>query len=113
MIRTKMDQENRAKQFTPFDALSGYSDALKEKEAPSVNMNEQVIVPVIASFNKSGDMLPIYFSAEGIRLKIDHVKWSEQKKWGTIYRCEITVQDRVETVDLYYYATTRLWSLRM
>lgn len=107
-----MDQENRAKQFAPFDALNGYTEALKEKEAPSVNLDEQVIIPVIASFNKKGDMLPIYFSAEGIRLKIDNVKWSEQKTWGTRYRCEITVQERLETVDLYYYTTTRLWTMK-
>lgn len=30
--RVKMDRENRAKQFMPFDALKGFRDALHEKE---------------------------------------------------------------------------------
>ena len=112
-MMSKMDQEKRAKQFTPFDALSGYSEALSIKEAPVVNVEEQSIVPVIASFSVSGDMKPIYFSAEGIRLKIDNIKWSEQKTWGIRYRCEVTVQDRVETVDLCYYFTKKIWTIKI
>ena len=36
-IHPKMDRENRAKQFMPFDALKGFREALEEKE--------KVIVP--------------------------------------------------------------------
>ena len=31
-IHPKMDRENRAKQFMPFDALKGFREALEEKE---------------------------------------------------------------------------------
>ncbi len=31
-VRPKMDRENRAKQFMPFDALKGFREALEEKE---------------------------------------------------------------------------------
>lgn len=32
MIRTRMDREERAKQFIPFSPLKGYEEALREKE---------------------------------------------------------------------------------
>ncbi len=31
-VYPKMDRENRAKQFMPFDALKGFREALAEKE---------------------------------------------------------------------------------
>ena len=32
MVRPKMDREERAKQFMPFAALKGYTEALRKKE---------------------------------------------------------------------------------
>lgn len=85
----------------------------QNKIAPGFNTDNQVTVPVIASFNGTGGMIPLYFAAEGIRLKINNIKWvSTNQPWGTQYRCEITVQDRLETIDLYYYNTLRLWTMR-
>lgn len=111
--KIKMDQTNRAKQFAPFAALTGYEETLKAKEASVLNLDDQVIVPVIASFNQKGDMIPLYFSTEGIRLKIDNVKWiSKRKAWGLQYRCEITIQDRLEVIDLFYYDTMHLWTMK-
>ena len=40
----KMDRENRAKQFMPFDALRGFREALAEKErilVPKRNLSEE------------------------------------------------------------------------
>lgn len=42
--RAKMDRENRAKQFMPFDALKGLREALAEKEriiVPKHDMSEE------------------------------------------------------------------------
>lgn len=109
----KMDRENRAKQFAPFAALTGFEAALKAKEAPPVNLDNQTIVPVIASFDKNGKMIPLYFSTNGIRIKINNIKWiSKAMTWGMQFRCEITVQDHTETVDLCYYNTLRIWTLK-
>lgn len=118
--RTKMDQEQRAKQFAPFSALNGYEEALRAKEKTAVPKTEltkeekdQITVPVIATFSKDGKMLPIYFSVEGLRLKIDHIKWQNDKAvWGSQYRCEVTLGDRVEEVDLYYYKTRSVWTMK-
>lgn len=108
-----MDQSNRAKQFSPFAALKGYEEALSEKEAPSVNLKNQIIVPVIASFSNEGKIIPLYFAIEGLRIKIDHIKWeSPNKTWGTQFRCEITLHDHVDTIDLYYYDSKRIWTMK-
>ena len=117
--RTKMDTEQRAKQFAPFSALKGYEEALREKEktAPRLELTEeeknQVPVPVIATFSKDGKVKPVYFSIEGIRLKVDHIKWQDERAvWGNQYRCEVTLGDRVEEVDLYYYKTDCICTMR-
>lgn len=39
-IHPKMDRENRAKQFMPFDALKGFREALEEKERVVVQKRE-------------------------------------------------------------------------
>ena len=44
MVRTKMAQSDRAKQFMPFAALKGYTEALQEKErifAPKAELAEE------------------------------------------------------------------------
>lgn len=69
-----MDREHRAKQFAPFTALSGLEEALKAKEVPPVNLKNQAIVLVIASFNENGKMIPLYFAINGIRIKINNIK---------------------------------------
>lgn len=108
----KMDNQNRAKQFAPFDALKGHNEAIKEKEAPVFNIENQVAVPVIANFNSEGGMIPIYFAMNGIKIKIDNIQWkSDKKTWGSQYRCEFVLNNRVETVDLFYYNTHRIWTM--
>ena len=78
--RAKMDTQQRAKQIAPFSALKGYEEALREKEKTvaakqkMVEENEdQIPVPVIATFSKDGKILPLYFSVEGIKIIIDKV----------------------------------------
>lgn len=39
-VRPKMDRSNRAKQFMPFDALTGFREALREKERILVEQRE-------------------------------------------------------------------------
>ena len=83
-----------------------YHSSAEEKNNPLINNVNQIPIPVIATFNKEGKMFPLYFSIEGIRLKVDHIKWQNDKAaWGNQYRCEVTLGDRVEEVDLFYYKT--------
>lgn len=90
-----------------------YHTPAEEMENPLINNTEQVPVPVIATFNKDGKYYPIYFSLEGIRIKIDNIKWTSEKAlWGSMFRCEVTLVDRVEEVDLYYYKTNNVWMMR-
>ena len=49
-----------------------YHKPEEEKENPFINNENLVAVPVIASFNTEGNMIPIYFSVEGIKIKIEN-----------------------------------------
>ena len=81
-------------------------------KAHMFDVNPRVVpVPVIATFSKDGDVRPLYFSAEGIRIKVDNIKWKQQKMAYIEFRCEITLSDRVEEVRLYYYTREQIWLL--
>lgn len=71
-----------------------------------------VPVPVIASFNNKGEMIPLYFSVEGLRIKIDHLLYAEKKAMDKIvYRCEVTFSDRVQQITLNYHKCAGIWTL--
>lgn len=90
-----------------------YHSPQEELIHPLINNEEQIPVPVIATFNKDGKFYPLYFSVEGIRIKVDNIKWVSNKcVWGYSFRCEVTLSDRVETVDLYYYKNLNIWTLK-
>lgn len=85
----------------------------EEKENPFINNANLVIVPVIASFNKEGNMIPIYFSVEGIKIKIDRIIWAKEKlAWGSHYKCRICVSDVAEEIELMYYKSRNMWTLK-
>ena len=90
-----------------------YHTPEEEKKNPLINKEEQIPVPVIATFNKDGKFYPLYFSIEGIRIKIDNIVWiSDKATWGYRFKCEITLSDRVETIMLYYYKNLNIWTLQ-
>lgn len=90
-----------------------YHKPVEEKDNPLINNKDQIPIPVIATFNKNGKFYPLYFCIEGIRIKVDNIKWvSDKSVWGYKFRCEITLSDRVETVDLYYYKNLNIWTMR-
>lgn len=109
----KMDPSQRAKQFAPFDALEGFRQEIHKKEADNLEFNGQLPISVVASFSDDGHMIPVYFTFEDYRIHIDNIKWEANGLWGRKYRCEITDNERVKTVDLFYYKTPGLWKLKM
>lgn len=73
---------------------------------------ELIPVPVIASFNKRGDMIPLYFSYEGLRLKVDNIKWKDsQMILQEKFCCEVTLMDRVQEVILHYHRKYDIWTM--
>ena len=90
-----------------------YHKADEEKENPFINNPNLVIVPVIASFSTDGKMIPIYFSVEGIKIKIDKVIWAKESlAWGSHYKCRICVCDVAEEIELMYYRSRNMWTLK-
>ena len=70
-----------------------------------------VPVPVIASFNNKGEVIPLYFSVEGLRLKIDHLLYADKKSDVITFRCEVTFSDRVQQIMLNYHKNAGIWTL--
>lgn len=75
--------------------------------------NETIIpVPVIASFTSDGRIKPLYFSVDGIQFKIDNILSQDERVSRIHFRCDITLSDRVEQVDLYFYKNEYTWTLK-
>lgn len=92
--------------------MSSYPSS-NESGNPFVDNVQHVPVPVIASFNKEGKIIPLYFSVEGIKLRVDNIKWENAgRMWGNHFKCEVTLGERVEEVDLYYFADSRKWTMK-
>ena len=84
----------------------------KEAENPFAYNPNIVPVPVIASFDTQGKIIPLYFRYEGLKLKVDHLKWSSDRMEFIIkYCCEITLQDRIQEVTLYYHKKMDMWTM--
>ena len=54
MVRPKMDREERAKQFMPFAALKGYTEALRKKEK---SFEERMELEGRLRFSEKNDMI--------------------------------------------------------
>lgn len=72
-----------------------------------------VPVPVIVSFDSKGEMVPLYFRYNNLKLKIDNVK-AKYKGMGRLekFDCEITLTDRIQIVELYYFSPKHSWGLK-
>ncbi len=74
-VRTKMDREDRAKQFMPFAALKGYEEALRKKEkiiVPKIEMSEErkeELDRILQQVHKN-DMITVTYFFEDEYLKI-------------------------------------------
>lgn len=70
-------------------------------------------VPVIASFNAEGELRPLYFSVEGLRLKVDNIRFTDKRMCDIIeFRCEVTFIDRVQSVTLRYHKRQGRWMMK-
>ncbi|WP_343208720.1 hypothetical protein [Anaerolentibacter hominis] len=79
-------------------------------------------VDVIAVFNPSGEVKPLFLQAEGaqyslLRLKINRVLSVREEQYGGIrcfhYVCEtILPGDRIRLLDIYYHIDTHRWLLK-
>lgn len=84
----------------------------QEKEPFACNSN-LVCVPVIASFNAAGKIRPLYFAIEDIRLKIDNIRFVDERMRETpVFECEVTFSDRVQQVTLIYHKRENIWTMK-
>ena len=72
----------------------------------SYDVNSDITIPVIASFDSSGHIAPIYVRLHGLSLKI-HSYWTRSNFGNCIeYNCK--VEDG--TLLLNYYIRERVWT---
>lgn len=73
--RVKMDRQERAKQFIPFDALKGFRELLKEKEkviVPKVELSEEAGEELDRKLRavKRNDVVTVIYFQKGEYLKV-------------------------------------------
>ena len=72
-----------------------------------------VIVPVIASFNTDGKIMPLYVRIQGISYKIDS-SWMYSNFISTVdFNCKIIDGDSLKPLILIYHRKEGLWSTRI
>ena len=70
------------------------------------------IVPVISSFDKEGNITPLYVRIEGEPLKIYNAYQVESPYQLLHFKCEVMVYDNcVRPLDLMYHVNEHTWSM--
>lgn len=92
----------------------GIKSVEEEKNNPFILNNNVVPVSVIASFNTSGNMLPLYFMVEGIRIKVDRIiSCKEGMTWGSQYKVRICFDaNQEEVIELLYFSNRNMWVMK-
>ena len=68
------------------------------------------IVPVIASFDTEGRMLPLYVRINGESLKV-HSAWLQSEFSKFVYRCQIIDQGILKPLVLTYHPHENVWTI--
>ena len=74
--------------------------------------NSLKAVSVIASFDTSGQIKPLYIRIGKESLKVYRSFLMAHNIFGNIFRCEVMDGDQVKEVKLSYHADKFLWILR-
>lgn len=85
---------------------------------PTLQLTNQTVVPVIASYDSTGICTPLYFrytneKDESTSIKIDKILSSKPNSiFGMIYECQVTVVDQVKIIRLFHHEQEHRWYLR-
>lgn len=81
-------------------------------------IKDNTLVPVIASYDTLGRCFPLYFryteeDGTSIKIKIDKILFTKPNSiFGTIYCCQVTVNQGAMTVYLFHHQQENKWYLR-
>ena len=87
--------------------------------ASHIDTDNNIYVPVICSYNVSGECRPLFFQfteedGSTNKIKIEKVEYSEKNSiFGTIYHCKIISNECSQIVKLYFLKDLNKWSLRL
>lgn len=68
-------------------------------------------VPVIASFDTEGHIVPLYVRLQGDACKVDSYWFSDKYAGITEYHCKIKDGGYLRALLLTYYHTERIWTI--
>ena len=100
--RGKMPREERAKQFSPFSALKGLEDALKEKERIVVDkicLSEESTEALSFKLNqvKRGMFVHVVYYSEGEYVSIE----GKVANFDTVFKVLTVVKTEISVSDIY------------
>lgn len=94
-----------------------YEPEIEEQEV--INLQENLCVHVIASYNPLGECRPLYFrlqdrEAGNKTISVDKVLWVKKNGiFGQIYHCAVTAAGCRRYVDLYYHRQSSQWTVKI
>lgn len=77
---------------------------------PSYFPDSMTVVPVIASFDKCGNMLPLYIGIHGESFKILSSHQTSQYSFQK-FRCRVEDHGTIRQVDLTYHPGECFWTI--
>ena len=69
------------------------------------------IVPVISSFDREGNISPLYVRIDGESLKIYNAYQVDSPYKLLHFKCEVMIFDCVRPLDLMYHVNEHTWSI--
>ncbi|MCQ2521808.1 MAG: hypothetical protein MJ105_05465 [Lachnospiraceae bacterium] len=72
---------------------------------------EVTLVPVIASFDTAGRIVPLYVRLSGEVYRVDSFFVNERFENIKSFRCQILVRDTLKPLQLTYYKEEDVWGI--
>lgn len=82
----------------------------KQISDPSYFPDSMTIVPVIVSFDKCGNILPLYIGVHGESFKVLS-SYQTTKLQFLIFHCRVQDHDIIRHVDLTYHPRESFWTI--
>lgn len=80
------------------------------KENESYNPSTMSTVPVIASFDGSGNIKPLYVRVQGKALKVLSC-WGQKEYLAIKYHCSLELDGYVKEIILIYHPSHLFWTI--
>lgn len=77
----------------------------------SHDLNNQTAIPVIASFNNKGQLMPLYIGINGKQYKVHSYTIRRNFANQIEFQCKVIVDDMLKLLIITYYIKECLWTI--